>query len=533
MDYLSLCLICKDENDYLPEWLDYHILMGVDRFYIYDNESRVSLRTSLSDYIERGWVVVVDIPGKAMQLYAYDHCLQIFGAQTFWLGFIDTDEFLVPKTAPGLKELLKDYEQYAGLAVSSLFFGSNGHQSRPLAGQVASYTTRSHDTFKENELLKSIVQPAYTVMPNSPHDFIFVENAWCVNERFDRVDGQRYPNHVQKIQLNHYYSRSNQEIDQKLRRGNSGDIAWARRRFEVVNAVSTVEDQAILRLFTANPGSSVPDPITNLPAHMAQLTRHHCVDPLDIPYPSVAVEFRSTFSQIDQIKSQMRAAQDRHDLAEFRRLLLLRIQAAPNYLVLYVTLSNLCIELDDPQAAWQSLGEAWRRSPNNYVILVGMAFYFLKTDNFPLAENTSRLLLGIAPHDATALAYLTCSFLGLGRYDEAIALGVPLLELDWQFNELPDGMGLFLARQLAACLQQNHDYIGAARLLEQALILQSGDLNLLIALANVLHLAGDEKNARRRLLEARALEPGNQLVTNLLKQLGPSTSTPRAQKERR
>ena len=105
MDYISLCLICKDENSYLPEWLDYHILMGVDRFYIYDNESRVSLRETLKEYIERGWVVVVDIQGKAMQLYAYDHCLQTFGAQTFWMGFIDTDEFLVPKTAKDLKDL--------------------------------------------------------------------------------------------------------------------------------------------------------------------------------------------------------------------------------------------------------------------------------------------------------------------------------------------------------------------------------------------------------------------------------------------
>ena len=82
IDYLSLCLICKDENDYLPEWLDYHILMGVDRFYIYDNESRISLRESLADYIARGWAVVMNIPGKAAQLFAYDHCLQI------WIKYI-------------------------------------------------------------------------------------------------------------------------------------------------------------------------------------------------------------------------------------------------------------------------------------------------------------------------------------------------------------------------------------------------------------------------------------------------------------
>ena len=188
MDYLSLCLICKDENDYLPEWLDYHILMGVDRFYIYDNESRISLRESLADYIARGWAVVMNIPGKAAQLFAYDHCLQTFGSNTFWMGFIDTDEFLVTKSALNLKDFLKGYEEFGGLAVSSLFFGSNHHQNRPSCGQIAGYTLRTRQSFQRNNLIKSIVQPLKAWMPNSPHDFIFKENAWCVNENFLRVD---------------------------------------------------------------------------------------------------------------------------------------------------------------------------------------------------------------------------------------------------------------------------------------------------------------------------------------------------------
>ena len=53
----------------------------------------------------------------------------LLGPQTFWLGFIDMDEFLVPKTTLDLKVLLRGYKQYAGLAVSLLFFESNGHQT--------------------------------------------------------------------------------------------------------------------------------------------------------------------------------------------------------------------------------------------------------------------------------------------------------------------------------------------------------------------------------------------------------------------
>jgi len=246
MDYLSLCLICKDENDYLPAWLNYHILVGVERFYIYDNESQVSLRETLKNYIDGGWVVVLEIPGTAMQLYAYDHCLQTLGPETRWLGFIDTDEFLVPKTTLDLKELLSDYESYGGLAVSSLFFGSNDHEDRPKEGQIAAYTRRTHETYKRNELVKSIVQPALTVIPNSPHDFTYRENHFCVTERFLRVDGQRFPNSTQKIQLNHYYCRSESEIETKLLRGNSGAITWPRKNFESVNLQAIYADTVIL-----------------------------------------------------------------------------------------------------------------------------------------------------------------------------------------------------------------------------------------------------------------------------------------------
>jgi len=520
MDYLSLCLICRDENDYLPEWLDYHILMGVDRFYIYDNESRLSLRETLKDYIERGWVVVVDIHGKAMQMFAYDHCLQSFGANTFWLGFIDTDEFLVPKTSPDLKELLKEYEKYAGLAVSSLFFGSSEQVTRPAVGQIAAYTRRTHETFKENELVKSIVQPRLALMPNSPHDFTFKENIWCVNEGFLRVDGQRFPNHTEKIQLNHYYCRSENEIDQKLRRGNSGDIAWARRRFEMVNQLASCEDTSIhqnLEIIFQQAGIGSQ---SSLLETMAVLARVQNSAPLEMIPPREALSFQQEFLDTDVLKAQMRMAEGRGDFEELKRLMLLRLKMVPQNIILYISLSVVYINLGDPAAAWQALTRAWELSPNNYAVLGGMAFYFLKVDNYNMAENTSRLVLELAPHDTTALGLLTCSLIGQGRYEEALKVGVPVIELDWQFYELPDGMGVFLVRKMAEYLLEKKDYAGAAHLWDIGVKCQPDDVNALLELSRCLILAGDGNGARRQLIQARALFPKNEAVLDLLKQVG-------------
>jgi hypothetical protein len=37
--YLAMCAIAKNEGRYLQEWIEYHKLLGVEMFYIYDNES--------------------------------------------------------------------------------------------------------------------------------------------------------------------------------------------------------------------------------------------------------------------------------------------------------------------------------------------------------------------------------------------------------------------------------------------------------------------------------------------------------------
>ena len=37
MVYLSLCAIMKDESPYIREWLLFHLEVGVEHFYLYDN----------------------------------------------------------------------------------------------------------------------------------------------------------------------------------------------------------------------------------------------------------------------------------------------------------------------------------------------------------------------------------------------------------------------------------------------------------------------------------------------------------------
>jgi len=526
MDYLSLCLICKDENDYLAEWLDYHILAGVDRFYIYDNDSRVSLRQTLSDYMDKGWVVVVDIPGKAMQVYAYDHCLRQFGAQTRWLGFIDTDEFLVPKATDDLKELLKGYEEYGGVAVSSLFFGSGGHKTRPAHGQLASYLFRTHPTYSENTLIKSIVQPERVLRPASPHDFIYKENFQCVNEQFLRVDNQKFPNYIEKIQLNHYSCRSESEIEEKLARGR-GDAgsAWARVRFDAVNSRATFLDRAALELTERLIGPAGQAPANaaaakgrgNFLGWMAGAARARSVRGLQLPALTEVIcrpELTAQFEMGEELGRAKVSGDDR----ELIRLTLNMLQIIPTQVSLYTDLTLIYLRIKDAPAAWQALARAWQLAPNSYLTLKVMVFYFLRIENFEMAEKACRLMLAIAPHDLTALAFMAETLLGQGRFEEGIKIGVPVVELTAIVGELPEHMGVFLVKKMADYLLQKKDYAGAARLWEAGIKCQPGDVSLLLEWSRALLLNGEKAGARQVLLQALALSPDNPEAQRLLRQ---------------
>ena len=60
--YLSVCTLYKDEARYLPEWLEFHRLVGVERFFLYNNNSTDNHMEVLAPYIEEGTVVQRDWP---------------------------------------------------------------------------------------------------------------------------------------------------------------------------------------------------------------------------------------------------------------------------------------------------------------------------------------------------------------------------------------------------------------------------------------------------------------------------------------
>lgn len=253
--YLSIACMAKNEGPYLREWLEYHRMLGVERFYLYDNESEDDTTEILKPYIEEGLVAYHFTPGQSMMFPSYADAIYRCQEQSRWLAFIDLDEFLVPKQHDDLREFLKDYEQYPGLGVNWIVFDSGGHETRPTehGGLVtANYTRirsdRNYDGKQSYLTVKSIVDPTQVLGMPSAHFAAYRDGKSAVNENFEPISGVfSRVNSTEKIQLNHYFTKSKEEYVKRLEKGRCDTKQAKVYREEDVNFKSTSNDYAIQR----------------------------------------------------------------------------------------------------------------------------------------------------------------------------------------------------------------------------------------------------------------------------------------------
>ena len=227
MNYLSICCIVKDEDPFLAEWLAYHALIGVEHFYIYDNESAVPVRKhpAVKKYLAAGRASVMEITGRQMQLRVYDHCIQKFGRDNFWIAFIDLDEFICLKT-PGrelsdARPLLAEFEEHAGLGLSWQPFTSGGRLGSPESPVISSYTQVPARWSRDNFHIKSIMRPNRAGAAKNAHTFLTLNGASMVNEEHRPIP-QGWPfsqPSYERAWLNHYHYKSQQDYEFKIARG--------------------------------------------------------------------------------------------------------------------------------------------------------------------------------------------------------------------------------------------------------------------------------------------------------------------------
>jgi hypothetical protein len=246
--YLAIVAIYRDEAPYLREWIEFHRLVGVERFFLYDNFSVDDHRGVLAPYVEEGIVVLHDWPVFPGQIPAYDDALRRHRGDSRWIAFIDLDEFLFSPTLQQLPDILRDYEAHPGVIANWAVFGSSGHRTQPPGLVIENYVWRMK-TPDGPQQSKSIVDPTRAERCGGAHFFFYREGS-AVDERHQPVPYGRTPEPAfERLRVNHYYTKSIEEGKKKLlkRAATTGDLRTAaHNRLELVDEdMNEVLDETI------------------------------------------------------------------------------------------------------------------------------------------------------------------------------------------------------------------------------------------------------------------------------------------------
>eukprot|EP00249_Psilotum_nudum_P014222 c24726_g2_i2 orf=203-2074(-) len=164
--HVCACTMVWNGAKFLREWVIYHSQLGVQHFFVYDNNSEDDLQyvvDSLLSYnvTRHAW------PWIKTQEAGFSHCSIRAAKECSWVLFIDLDEFVFPKrfmstqssesSTPNLHRLIRHYDpagQLGQLKMPCYNFGPSSLTALPSSGQIVNYICR----MKAQKRVKSIVR---------------------------------------------------------------------------------------------------------------------------------------------------------------------------------------------------------------------------------------------------------------------------------------------------------------------------------------------------------------------------------------
>ena len=259
---IAIAAIFKGEDQYLREWIEFHMIVGVEHFFLYDNGNCESSRIILKPYIDAGIVSYIPFPefdeeilrnkygGKnfnrlSMQNLAMGDCVINYSKHFNWLVKIDIDEFLYPllpyETLSDVFNVL-DNKRIIGMSFRASRFGPSGHENNFTLPVIERFTKRYPEydyNWKVAGKSSSIDSSAgyYTC-----HRYFYKFNPF--KKEIDDIITSKY------VHLNHYYIKSREEYLDKIKYHSEGHKAGKEKPDkwpEADKAASCDDDGKILR----------------------------------------------------------------------------------------------------------------------------------------------------------------------------------------------------------------------------------------------------------------------------------------------
>jgi hypothetical protein len=228
----ALVLIIKNEARYLREWLEYHRILGVDYFLVFDNGSEDDLESVLEPYLATGLAGLIHWPnieaapesarqkGWLEQATAYACAVRLLAGKAAWVGFLDVDEFFAFED--GARQDIKSFLDGLGSPIVSLFwrlFGTSGLEEQPAGLVLENFLRRGPDS--AGALMKVFIRPESADSIINAHSVVVGAERLTgfSTEGRNAYAGKKVRASFRGACIHHYHTRSRSEYRQKVRRG--------------------------------------------------------------------------------------------------------------------------------------------------------------------------------------------------------------------------------------------------------------------------------------------------------------------------
>ncbi|CAF4975260.1 unnamed protein product [Rotaria sp. Silwood1] len=98
---ISIYTMIRNKRNEIIDWIEYHRMIGIEHFYLYDNLSEDDIHIFFKYYLDQNIVTIIKWPFKPIQnehwnmiqSASMNHVLKNFGPFNKWMGYFDTDEY--------------------------------------------------------------------------------------------------------------------------------------------------------------------------------------------------------------------------------------------------------------------------------------------------------------------------------------------------------------------------------------------------------------------------------------------------------
>jgi len=244
----AVVCIAKNEDRTVREWIDYHLKLGFDKIFMYQNDWTCD--------IEHERLVKIRWDGSVMQMPAYNHWLGSEYRKDFdWAAIIDCDEFIVLHKHKTISDFLSEFDHPVGVSPNWVFFGSGGQES-PYPNPESLIKRFTFRNEKANQHVKTILNLRCNAAMEGSHN----PNQPTIDTNRNHIRGPFNPDGpIDVIQLNHYYSKSKLEWSERVARGKV-DVIGTRPMDDWVNSANENNDVQDLAALEFLYGDQKPNP---------------------------------------------------------------------------------------------------------------------------------------------------------------------------------------------------------------------------------------------------------------------------------